>query len=308
MILCSQLVGPELGRDLASSELTSVKKIRKSLTLSVYRGHRRSLYAGVLLSLNRKLYKYEESLGGVMMSFDRLELVKQSHRKKHHENISVTVQVDFYVFYPVAGTFLTTTILEKQEQRATVLVNSMFPLEVSGSVGGRHPVGGDLTVKLQTVTYLSGGEPHLVGEAARGTSRQILAEQTERNIKSLLSSSDDELTGLEVRDIPGKGRGVKAIRVFKKGEPVVEYSGELINLGQSARSPKQREENDFNFYFCSGGSQFCIDASKETGRFGRLINHSIAAANIEARVVVMNRLPRLTLFAKRHQDRGGDPV
>ena len=60
MILCSQLVGPALGRDLASSELTSVKKIRKSLTLSVYRGHRRSLYAGVLLSLNRKLYKYDE--------------------------------------------------------------------------------------------------------------------------------------------------------------------------------------------------------------------------------------------------------
>ena len=60
MIEISQLVGPDLGRDLASNQLTSVRKIRKSLTLTVYRGHKRRLYAGALLALNKKLYLYEE--------------------------------------------------------------------------------------------------------------------------------------------------------------------------------------------------------------------------------------------------------
>ena len=42
---------------------------------------------------------------------------------------------------------------------------------------------------------------------------------------------------------------------------------------------------------------YSIDASEETGRFGRLVNHSIMAANTEAKVVVVDQLPRLTLFA-----------
>ena len=42
---------------------------------------------------------------------------------------------------------------------------------------------------------------------------------------------------------------------------------------------------------------YSIDASKETGRFGRLVNHSIMAANTVAKVVVVDQVPRLTLFA-----------
>lgn len=60
MIEISQLVGPDSGRDLASNELTSVRKIRKRLTLRVYRGHKRRLYAGALVALCKKLYLYEE--------------------------------------------------------------------------------------------------------------------------------------------------------------------------------------------------------------------------------------------------------
>ena len=60
MIECSQLVGPDLGKDLASNELTSVRKIRKTLTVPVYRGHIRRLYSGVLVSLNELLHKYDE--------------------------------------------------------------------------------------------------------------------------------------------------------------------------------------------------------------------------------------------------------
>ena len=60
MIEISQLVGPALGRDLASNELTGVRKVRKVLTLQVYRCYRRRPHAGLLLALTRKLYKYDQ--------------------------------------------------------------------------------------------------------------------------------------------------------------------------------------------------------------------------------------------------------
>jgi len=44
---------------------------------------------------------------------------------------------------------------------------------------------------------------------------------------------------LKVVDIPCKGRGVVATRPFTKGEFVVEYAGDLVELGVA----KQREMN-----------------------------------------------------------------
>ena len=85
MIPCEQLVGPELGRDLASNELTGVRRIRKNLTLKVYRGHRRRLYGGVLLSLRDKMDQFEPSLGGVLMSFDGLTVLVIT--KRHRNNM-----------------------------------------------------------------------------------------------------------------------------------------------------------------------------------------------------------------------------
>ena len=51
---------------------------------------------------------------------------------------------------------------------------------------------------------------------------------------------------------------LQAVRMFRKGDPVVEYAGKLVSLGRSARMAAgwRREENDYNFYFCSGGSQY----------------------------------------------------
>ena len=48
------------------------------------------------------------------------------------------------------------------------------------------------------------------------------------------------------------------MRVFRKGDPVVEYTGELHCLGSSARkvAASRREENNFNFYFSSEGTQY----------------------------------------------------
>lgn len=65
---------------------------------------------------------------------------------------------------------------------------------------------------------------------------------------------------LQVKNFPGKGRGVITTQEFAKGEFVVEYIGELINQGEA----KEREElyaQDQNtgcymYYFQHRGQQY----------------------------------------------------
>ena len=303
MILCEQLVGPELGRDLASNELTGVRRIRKNLTLKVYRGHRRRLYAGLLLSLRDKMDQFEPSLGGVLMSYDGLTVLVITKKQRHRNNIHVTVRANFYVFFTAPGSLLSARIVKKQKDSATAQVNETFKMFISNTVSARHQEGQEITVRVLAVSYRS-GVPELVGEAVTATRRQVLAEMERRKIRSLLDTRDDSLTGLEVVEVAGKGRGVRAVRLFSRGEPVVEYVGQLSCLGSSSshsgeRVRALREENNYNFYFQSAGSQYCVDASQETGRFGRLVNHSIVAANTNVKVEVVDNVPRLILFASR---------
>ena len=44
---------------------------------------------------------------------------------------------------------------------------------------------------------------------------------------------------------------------------------------------------------------FSIDATKETGRLGRLVNHSRVTPNLQTKVIVFRETPRLILIAKR---------
>ena len=91
----------------------------------------------------------------------------------------------------------------------SVSVHDTFPIIISGRQEPIHRVGAEITVKILTLEYTEEGMPQMVGELSRRTRRQIMVEERERNIQTLLNTIDDELTGLEVQDIPGKGRGVK---------------------------------------------------------------------------------------------------
>ena len=48
-----------------------------------------------------------------------------------------------------------------------------------------------------------------------------------------------------------------------------------------------------NFHFI-----FSIDATKDTGRYGRLVNHSRKTPNLVTRVITNGESPRLFLIAK----------
>ena len=44
---------------------------------------------------------------------------------------------------------------------------------------------------------------------------------------------------------------------------------------------------------------YSVDATEETGQYGRLLNHSKKAANIVPRVILLDELPMVILVANR---------
>jgi len=49
--------------------------------------------------------------------------------------------------------------------------------------------------------------------------------------------------------IPGKGRGVKTTRCFKKGEYIVEYAGELISGNEARMREKTYHSSQCYMFF-----------------------------------------------------------
>ena len=49
---------------------------------------------------------------------------------------------------------------------------------------------------------------------------------------------------------------------------------------------------------------FSIDATAESGRLGRLVNHSRVKPNLQTKVVIVNDIPRLILVAKKDIEPG----
>ena len=65
----------------------------------------------------------------------------------------------------------------------------------------------------------------------------------------------------------------------------------------------------YMFFFSFDGEKYCVDATEETGKLGRLINHSRKNANVAPKVVGITNpdgesLPHLMLLAKRDINKG----
>jgi histone-lysine N-methyltransferase SETD8 len=128
---------------------------------------------------------------------------------------------------------------------------------------------------------------------------ELLKEQMEKIEARLLAKED---TGLEVTFIEHKGRGIKTVKDFSKGEFVVEYDGEMID-SETAKDLETKYSMDsstgcFMYYFKHKGTQHCIDATSETSRFGRLVNHSRVSPNCLTQVFMLGNTPKLILVAK----------
>ena len=86
-------------------------------------------------------------------------------------------------------------------------------------------------------------------------------------------------------------------------EFVVEYAGQLKSGAEGEERLKfyeQRGDRSFYLYFFHvGSSKKCIDATKETPRLGRLINHSRDNVNCMGKMVFFKNEPTIVFFATR---------
>ncbi|KAK3084892.1 hypothetical protein FSP39_020927 [Pinctada imbricata] len=53
------------------------------------------------------------------------------------------------------------------------------------------------------------------------------------------------------------------------------------------------------YYFVHKNKSYCVDATAESGRLGRLINHSKVAGNCHTKLIDINQRPYLILVASR---------
>lgn len=186
----------------------------------------------------------------------------------------------------------------KTTKRQATLPSSTHPPTTPTQVSG-----GTKAAKLAQAASTS----HKVTEyfpirrSERKPKAEILKEQME-GIEARLLANDDKNLGVEVAFIENKGRGIKAVRDFSKGEFVVEYAGDLIDIGTAkdleAKYSMDTSKGCYMYYFKHKGKQYCIDATSESGRYGRLLNHSKLTPNCATKVVMLGDTPRLILVAK----------
>ena len=140
-------------------------------------------------------------------------------------------------------------------------------------------------------------------EGLRRSSRQPssskLQAEEEELCRRLRSNVD---SGLSVTQIPGKGRGVVASKFFPKNSFVVEYAGKLVDLATSLKLHYEvygEQDGSYIYWFNVKGKQWAIDATEESPRLGRLINHSHNQFNLITKVFMLDGQPRLYFVARR---------
>ena len=134
----------------------------------------------------------------------------------------------------------------------------------------------------------------------------------------------------KVQDFKEKGRGVIATKYFLKGDFVVEYAGDLMDASVAKEKEEQYAKDSkigcYMYYFRHRDKHYwyllllkknfydsneiffkrtlsiylinySIDGTAESGKLGRLVNHS-RKGNLISRIVEVGSNPHLVLLAK----------
>ncbi|MBZ3878806.1 N-lysine methyltransferase SETD8 [Sciurus carolinensis] len=137
----------------------------------------------------------------------------------------------------------------------------------------------------------------------RRSSRKSKAElqsAERKRIDELIESGKEE--GMKIDLIDGKGRGVIATKQFSRGDFVVEYHGDLIEITDAKKREALYAQDPstgcYMYYFQYLSKTYCVDATRETNRLGRLINHS-QRGNCQTKLHDIDGVPHLILIASR---------
>ncbi|XP_073442214.1 N-lysine methyltransferase KMT5A isoform X2 [Dendrobates tinctorius] len=138
-----------------------------------------------------------------------------------------------------------------------------------------------------------------VRRSCRKSKKELETEEKQRIDELILNGTEE---GMKVDVIAGKGRGVIATQNFQRGEFVVEYHGDLIETTDAKRREALYAQDSatgcYMYYFQYLNKTYCVDATKETNRLGRLINHS-KTGNCHTKLHDINNIPHLILIASR---------
>ncbi|XP_025053947.1 N-lysine methyltransferase KMT5A isoform X2 [Alligator sinensis] len=138
-----------------------------------------------------------------------------------------------------------------------------------------------------------------VRRSSRKSKTELQTEEKKR-IDELITNGKEE--GMKIDFIDGKGRGVIATKHFNRGEFVVEYHGDLIEITDAKKREAVYAQDPstgcYMYYFQYLSKTYCVDATKETNRLGRLINHS-KCGNCQTKLHDIDGVPHLILIASR---------
>ena len=166
-------------------------------------------------------------------------------------------------------------------------------------------------VKLRSERELCNGlvQTSLLSQLSARKSKRIMeAEKKKTNVDALIQTLEaNEEDGLEIRTLLEKGRAVFTTRAFISGDYICEYVGELISNTKALQREMEYSEDVlkgcYMYYFRHKKTKHCIDATEETGRFGRIINHSRIRYNLKPRVIEGDTI-HLCFFATRNLESG----
>lgn len=131
-------------------------------------------------------------------------------------------------------------------------------------------------------------------------SNRAKEQQHARNLERLRTASHE---GLSMEYTRNKGWGIRAVRKFLAGDLVLRYCGTLMSRKEGLKveaSLKEAEIDDsFLFFFKLDSRELCLDATRDDGSYGRLVNHSRLRPNCEPVGIMDGRTPALALCALR---------
>lgn len=113
-------------------------------------------------------------------------------------------------------------------------------------------------------------------------------------------------SGFEVCQVPRIGRGIRTTRAFKQNEVLMRYFGEVVTEKEAVRREKRGPKRGcfYRYTFHVDQQRYVLDATREDGTFGRLINHSKKNPNVLAKPVKIDGEPAIIFKAMVDIDPG----
>ncbi|XP_041972161.1 histone-lysine N-methyltransferase PR-Set7 [Aricia agestis] len=248
-------------------------------------------------------YRKRRLLPDVPVKTENEELIRKSPKKKKETKSKPLKTCNGgYTNMTNGNTVKSRAAKAAARQSESHKLTEYFKEELKSPKAEQVPVPLKLEKPIKTEPKNVNGNNHKLTEyfpvrrSVRKTSKCVMAEKMRDLERAVREQKED---GLEVAYFEGKGRGVIATKPFCRGQFVVEYAGELVGVAE-AREREHKYAQDPNagcymYYFRLQDQQYCIDATAESGRLGRLVNHS-RNGNLSTKALWVDG-PRLVLLA-----------